>query len=1548
MSFIKQQLKIAREAISQKNFEYAQGLCETILENDPSSYNAAVFLGLACKEQSLVRESRKAYETAIKISPQQPLAYQGLLKLYESEKEQQGIYQVSGALSKIYFHQKEGQKYLECLNRQLEIAKELELVNETLTLLQEFLPGSDSYELIKDLDIPNPYTALSECADLCEKKYYETVEKEVKVRRMRLGADPLPIIQLKVEQEFILDAPLDSIYESIFELDLNDEQFAAYSTKYLKFMARKVLHVPEVEKPGLFNRLLEKAQECQSRSFSPVACQLVIENLDQLLDERDTNLLEKFTEDDLYNNFTIGLASFNENDLIEGTEKVLEALEKHDESIFGYQILVEIYFAQGEWQLTIDSCEKLQKLISDKETKYGISLKRILLQSQLLLANSYSQLGEAYSTLALTAFKTILQQEPSNIPALIGLGKALSAIAKYPEAKRCFEKVLALEPTNESATLEIGWTEYLLGNSLEAVGILKELISVRESSLAHFRLARVYWEMGDEYQSDKQYAHAGLIQAIKLDPTNSGPFTLLGQYYLELDNDISRAAKCFSKAISTNPKDEDAVRQLVRIWLNQDKIKESVDLLLQFVNLVARSMWAWKQLGIISMHANSYPEAINYFQTALRIIPKDVICWISLGEAYSCEGKYVAALKALDRAIELDEASHVSYYFKGYVNQKLGNFSDSHKNYKTVLDKLNKLGLDNTAHMIPTLKGMSENLIIYAKEQFENGAFGSCITLLLESVDICSRALAIPKSPVQCFSKLHADACILIYRLVPELLQDDQLETVTSGSTHLTEMYSDKLRQYELDEFTADGLLDELVQSASIGYQVAILTCDSTKSVQISSYMHDLGLALYYRSTISAQHSKNLAEASIKYLKLSLQYSPDSIHSWNTLGVVTHVNLPNISQHSFIRALELDSQFGTLWSNLGYFYYLNGDLELATQCFSKCQSVDPELSLGWLGQAFIAENLASEEVFDLFEHAYELGKVTNFEVMYNYARQCYFKPERFQSAIINGAFALLKCVEKKYPEPTLYNLYGLLLEQLGQTEQAVEAFRKALAILDVNDPNYHLCLENLARNTCALSNFEESAQLFENVVSNSGDAHSHVGYGIALFFNGKYSESMSAFQSALDLCETSNDPKLFVDISLYLSQVLFAIGSKDHIALAKQQLLQCFSNNPTAARPILSLCCLGILIGDWDLAQSSAAELIRIEPQHLEDVDYDIDVVLSQLFILQNDFETAKRFFAKTIHRYPWKAQRWARLSEFIYTYFSANAKTAITLVESSLAVSKAVHPSIHADLKSTKEISVIHRISGVAVMSEGLEAEKSSKKLSRAIMLDPGNAKNWLAMAIKKEGDSEYDLSQICAQSAKAIDPGSDTAIWASLVDSKAKLNSNPDAVQDCIPVFDDIASSASGSLQQTAYGLLGMALYKMGDLASSIQSLKQSAVLSISSNSWIYSLHLLGSIYLQNNFAQAALECFKKAQKVSNNPSNLTLLAGALFQTNQIQEANDIIMQASKSNSTSIATKFIQTLTNYKFDAKQNKSRITKNKEVLKSCINTKHYEWLESQLV
>ena len=55
--------------------------------------------------------------------------------------------------------------------------------------------------------------------------------------------------------------------------------------------------------------------------------------------------------------------------------------------------------------------------------------------------------------------------------------------------------------------------------------------------------------------------------------------------------------------------------------------------------------------------------------------------WLRLGEAYSKAGRFAAALKALERARELDPDDWIASYFIGEVQRQMGLYEEAIKAY---------------------------------------------------------------------------------------------------------------------------------------------------------------------------------------------------------------------------------------------------------------------------------------------------------------------------------------------------------------------------------------------------------------------------------------------------------------------------------------------------------------------------------------------------------------------------------------------------------------------------------------------------------------------------------------------------------------------------------------------------------------------------------------------------------------------------------------------------------------------------------------------------
>ena len=82
------------------------------------------------------------------------------------------------------------------------------------------------------------------------------------------------------------------------------------------------------------------------------------------------------------------------------------------------------------------------------------------------------------------------------------------------------------------------------------------------------------------------------------------------------------------------------------------------------------------------------------------------------------------------------------------------------------------------------------------------------------------------------------------------------------------------------------------------------------------------------------------------------------------------------------RSIEAETN-STAWTNLGIFYMILGQAELANRAFKESQNVDPGYLRGWVGQALLAELAGfDEEAMDLFRHTTALGNEVESSVGY--------------------------------------------------------------------------------------------------------------------------------------------------------------------------------------------------------------------------------------------------------------------------------------------------------------------------------------------------------------------------------------------------------------------------------------------------------------------------------------------------------------------------------------------------------------------------------------
>lgn len=220
---------------------------------------------------------------------------------------------------------------------------------------------------------------------------------------------------------------------------------------------------------------------------------------------------------------------------------------------------------------------------------------------------------------------------------------------------------------------------------------------------------------------------------------------------------------------------------------------------------------------------------------------------------------------------------------------------------------------------------------------------------------------------------------------------------------------------------------------------LSFTTCASTQSkldkAREKDPLYQYNLGLFYLN------NNNVDEA-IKYFNKSLALNPKNHLAWNALGLAQSMKANfEASIQAFQKALEANPQFTEAHNNLGTIYFELKQYDKAEAEYRK---------------ALLDPNYTSKEL-----------------PYYNLAR-LYFVQDRLDEAYEN----IQKAIQTKNRFAMAYNLRGLILEKIGNMEEAVASFEQAVKIVP-DDPTF---LFNLAKAQFDNGEYLKAKENFEKLL----------------------------------------------------------------------------------------------------------------------------------------------------------------------------------------------------------------------------------------------------------------------------------------------------------------------------------------------------------------------------------------------------------------------------------------------------------------------------------
>ncbi|KAJ2316358.1 hypothetical protein IWW52_003688, partial [Coemansia sp. RSA 2704] len=471
-----------------------------------------------------------------------------------------------------------------------------------------------------------------------------------------------------------------------------------------------------------------------------------------------------------------------------------------------------------------------------------------------------------------------------------------------------------------------------------------------------------------------------------------------------------------------------------------------------------------------------------------------------------------------------------------------------------------------------------------------------------------------------------------------------------------------------------NGYVEQLFVLAGRATRLRVMLAGS--AVLASAAWTDLGFVYYEHSTrvdsslprLLQQDDESfkpspLLDAATACALAAIQLDGANARAYNLQGTVASLaRNAGLAQHAFIMATRRASLSALPWANLGFLYLAHGDVELGNKAFARAQMLEPDLYAGWLGQALIAEQVGSAECVELFEACLLLEGVSTEIADFGYALQVWraaaarfadtSKPTGVRSHSEQNRLLLAIYAARRYvaraddSQGVGHHVLGMLLEQNGEYEAAADAYARALDRVSASDERLWIAWASLARAQCsaqqysdAVSSYARAAELLDVCEPSRRQLLGFtLGHSLALFFAGELEDSLHMFERTLSQTEGEAEQPA---VSLMLAQVLWALGTDEHRALARQHLVDAMSES--AYTPGLSaLFAMGLLTDDADLVTAAHAEL-----RSADDPTYSCARLESYLAILRGDPVAGRRALSRALHRRPDDASLWLLAADF-------------------------------------------------------------------------------------------------------------------------------------------------------------------------------------------------------------------------------------------------------------------------------------------------------------
>ena len=512
-----------------------------------------------------------------------------------------------------------------------------------------------------------------------------------------------------------------------------------------------------------------------------------------------------------------------------------------------------------------------------------------------------------------------------------------------------------------------------------------------------FSCSSFYFLWGTHAEFSEHFSEAleAYEKALICDPSASYIKEKLPILMLKM-GDFDTASAWLTTAIENDPSNTTYLLFLANIYVQQERIREAVNLYAAILILEPDNEPVNTRLGILYTHLGEYDTAENIFRDLLNRNPNSYFTALSLARLLNQKHEYSESSELYEKALSLNWSKELAFEI-GYLYSSRGKYDDALRIYTTITDNDN---FDERAWLsriqslldLERLKEADEELqqVRHFSEQPEK------IDIIISKVYLqqgrTDEALVILKQ-----LETNPEAYEARYMLALIAYQDSNYseslnyvnKIATSSSAYEEAVYL-KVKIYGKQHRPADAiaLLTENIQteetSSPLFYALlsSLYLDDDRKKLALTTLQEGTRIfaknhQLHFELGLLLEKSDRTNEAIVEMQKV-LELQPNHADALNFIGYSWADQNNNLEEalNYIQKAIELKPENGFIIDSLGWVYFRMGRFEDAVEALKhavELQPGDPHI-YEHLGDVYNAlgenakANHAYEKAYGLFEN----------------------------------------------------------------------------------------------------------------------------------------------------------------------------------------------------------------------------------------------------------------------------------------------------------------------------------------------------------------------------------------------------------------------------------------------------------------------------------------------------------------------------------------------------------------------------------------------------